>query len=330
MAFRACNDRAGFRMPFGGAISTPVETGGGRKAQAGSRFTFPLWGALLAAFLLTHCAPGPGPEGSRSPATSVVMPVDAVLPLAEGWRVFSLGMQRHARVSDARKDWSGSEAWPWLVLTPPSGPFRPVQVIMGWNGSFYLVDAASARLCLYDTAAALLSTFPLPETFTPFPAARAAVFRGADGAFTFIDYGSGEAFQYSERRTTDAGAARWVDRGKVKLPAGTGDCEQPPGSTDLFCRGGDGGPLRFDGALNRLPPSSGEVAGTRGRWRVLWDPAKGQWVKQGLSTDGRPLFQHHATAFIWTRIPEEFPSAPRPDSLLIRRPPGYKPAPEKP
>src|SRR5690606_38660322 len=117
---------------------------------------------------------------------------------------------------------------------------------------FLLVDAASARLCLYDSSAALLATTPLPEAFTPFQAGRVAVFRAADGAFTFVDYAAGEASQFADRQTSGAGKTQWIPRGRVKLPAGLRACMQPPGSEELFCRGGDGGPLRFDGALNRI------------------------------------------------------------------------------
>jgi hypothetical protein len=235
--------------------------------------------------------------------------LDAVMPVGAGWRIFQLGARREAFVRDT------PFAPPWRTLAAPSGPFRPVQAVAGQRGYFHLVDAASSRLCLYDADAALLSTHPLPAEFTPFPAGRAAVFRGADGAFTFIDYGSGEAYQYADRQTIEAGATQWVPRGRVKLPAGTRECAQPAGSSDLYCRDASGAPLRFDGALNRAPVrTAGEAArmtpqgaspyaasstALRARWQPGDHPTNSGWVFDAL----RPVGEGDSVSVAFVVLP---------------------------
>ncbi len=244
--------------------------------------------------LLTLVMAGCAAPGTRALASGAGADIDAVLPAPEGWRLFQLGTRRHAVVPARAEAWVRGvpRAPAWKTLAPPSGAFRPVQAVPGHRGYFYLVDAAAARLCLYDADASLLSTYPLPPEFTPFPAGRAAVFRGADGAFTFVDYGAGEARQYADRQTFDAGATRWIPRGRVKLPSGIRDCVQPPGSTELLCRDAGGAPLRFDGALNRVPPraprgpaapSTGMTSGEGGGagWIVP------RWTEEGWSFEGR-------------------------------------------
>ncbi|HLU70487.1 MAG TPA: hypothetical protein VKZ88_06925, partial [Fibrobacteria bacterium] len=86
---------------------------------------------------------------------------DAVLPAPDGWRLFQLGTRRHAVVPARPDAWvQGVPRAPvWKTLAAPSGAFRPVQAVPGHRGYFYLVDAASARLCLYDAGASLLSTY---------------------------------------------------------------------------------------------------------------------------------------------------------------------------
>lgn len=254
--------------------------------------------------------------GARAPDRNAG--IDAVLPVEKGWRVFSLGTQRHARVAGDSAAWPGGvpDSLAWRKLTAPAGPFRPVQAVPGQRGYFHLVDAASGRLCLYDADAALLSTFALPAEFLPFPAGRAAVFRGADGAFTFLDYGSGEAWQFADRQTIDAGMTQWVPRGRVKLPAGLRGCVQPAGMTDLLCRAGDGSPLRFDGALNRIP------AGLREDVRAFplrpeWyggDTGSGRWLLRGIAANGAdPLFLFDPEQRRWVVPPLE-DGALRPDA----------------
>jgi hypothetical protein len=255
--------------------------------------------ALVTSLVLTLAgcaAPGARPHAVAAGAGPET---DAVLPAPDGWRIFQLGTRRHAVVPARPDAWvRGVPRAPvWKTLAAPSGAFRPVQAVPGHRGYFYLVDAASARLCLYDAGASLLSTYPLPPEFTPFPAGRAAVFRGADGAFTFVDYGAGEASQYADRQMSEAGASRWIPRGRVKLPAGIRDCVQPPGSTELFCRDAGGAPLRFDGSLNRVSPRTQEESvapilpalpgglsrgeGMDGGWIVP------RWTEDGWSFEGR-------------------------------------------
>jgi hypothetical protein len=198
-------------------------------------------------------------------------------------------------------------------LAAPAGAFRPVQAVPAQRGYFLLVDAASARLCLYDEGAGLLSTFPLPEAFTPFPAGSAAVFRGADGAFTFINYVAGEAWQFADRQTSGTGTTQWVSRGRVKLPAGLRDCMQPPGSEELFCRGGEGSPLRFDGALNRVPVRGAAVDSSSvaaRRVSAAWDAEAGGWALEGRSTDGTALFRYLPGQKRWLRASQARPVPP--------------------
>jgi hypothetical protein len=307
---RAGRANAGFRV-FWWTVTAITR----RSAQAVARVALVLslaaplpvgLGVLLAPAGLAGCA-SPAP---RSPAgSSPELPVDAVLPAGDGWRVFQLGTLRHAKVPGSPEAWAGgtpavtpatsssdpSASSPWLKLAAPTGAFRPVQAVPAQRGYFLIVDAASARLCLYDENAGLLSTFPLPEAFTPFPAGRTAVFRGTDGAFTFVDYATGEAWQFADRQVSGAGATQWVSRGRVKLPAGLSACAQPPGSEELFCRGGDGSPLRFDGALNRIPAhlarDARDATDPARRISAVWDAEAGEWALEGRAVDGTALFR---------------------------------------
>lgn len=273
-----------------------------KTAQALARF-FLLLLPLAAGLAGQGCA---SPRAAGADAPGPAPAIDAVLPAGDGWRLFRLGALRHATA--ARDPETGVLSPPasashsgWQTLASPSGPFRPVQAIPAQFGYFLLVDAASGRLCLYDSAAALIATSPLPEPFTPFPAGRAAVFRGADNAFTFVDYAAGEAWQFADRQTSGAGQTQWIPRGRVKLPAGTRACMQPPGSAELFCRGGDGSPLRFDGALNRVPAHRADARG--GRTAAVWVPASGEWALEGRAEDGTALFRFLPSRRLWETIP---------------------------
>jgi hypothetical protein len=277
--------------------------------------------ALLGVMLLAGCASSASSSLASSPASlSSAGAVDAVLPVGDGFRVFQLGTLRHAKIAGSPEAWAGgtpavtptspvlsssdssSVAIPtssWLKLAAPAGAFRPVQAVWAQRGYFLLLDAASARLCLYDEGAALLSTFPLPEAFTPFSTGRTAVFRGADGAFTFVDYAAGEGWQFADRQTSGAGTTQWVSRGRVKLPAGLRSCMQPPGSEELFCRGADGAPLRFDGALNRVPAhraAASEASDVRGGipgpfMAAKWNGEAREWILEGRADSGSKLFR---------------------------------------
>jgi hypothetical protein len=281
----ASSSRAGSKAVWSGpAACSPLAQG--KSAQPRRR----LLGAFLAALALAGCASAPG-AGSASSAVPR-SDVDAVLPSREeagearahSWRLFRLGAQRFARVPAESAAWAG-EAWTraeWKTLPSPGGAFRPVQAVQAARGYFLLVDAASSRLCLYDTSAGLISTFPLPERFTPFPAGRAAVFRGADGTFIFADYASGEAWQYADREAAQ-GAASWVLRARVKMPMGWRDCYQQPGSQGLACRIANGA-SRFDGTLNRTTGTGASP----GDSRLDWDAEKREWVLTGVSSEGGP------------------------------------------
>jgi hypothetical protein len=287
---------------------------------------------VIAPFALVFSLSGCASSSAASSARAGALPdapevvIDAVLPAGEGFRVFQLGTLRHAKIPGNPEAWAGgtpavapassgssapsvpgdTASVVWLKLAAPAGAFRPVQTVPAQRGYFLLVDAASARLCLYDDGAGLISTFPLPEAFTPFPAGRAAVFRGADGAFTFVDYAAGEAWQFADRQTSGAGTTQWISRGRVKLPAGARACMQPPGSEELFCRGGDGSPLRFDGALNRVSARSlrdgnFQNADPDARTLAVWDAATGEWTLEGRATDGTTLFRFLPAQKRWQR-----------------------------
>jgi hypothetical protein len=280
----SCNAHANARVPAGGRF--PAIWGAAKRVarkNAQSRSVKAIAILLIAAALsgLGGCAPGPGATRKRPE-------IDAVLPSEGSWRLFRLGAQRHARVPADSTAWAG-EAWShaeWRAIPSPGGAFRPVQAVQGARGYFLLVDAASARLCLYDTAASLLSTFPLPERFTPFAAGRSAVFRGADGTFIFADYAAGEAWQYADREGPQGNAA-WVLRARVKMPVGWRDCVQQPGSEGIACRSA-AGPLLLDGALNRV---AARVA-FRPESRLTWDAGAGAWTLTAVAVpDSVPLFR---------------------------------------
>lgn len=309
------------------------------QAQAGSPSGCPHSRVLLKAFVVTTalvlwgllasgCA-SRGMQGEHAAANtesskpSTPLTIDAIHQSGDGWRVFQLGARREAFVRIPTR--GAPESLPWKMLATPSGIFRPVHIVWGQRGYFYVVDAASARLCLYDENAALLSTHPLPPEFTPFPAGRAAVFRGADGAFTFVDYGAGEAWQFADRLTIDAGATRWLPRGRVKLPAGTRECVQPSGSSNLYCKDAAGAPLRFDGALNRVglrvagddvvpeisPLTSAAAADAtlRVRWEAQASAADAGWVFEAVNTSAPDsvVFRYDPQMRNWT-----FPEASAP------------------
>lgn len=240
------------------------------------------------------------------------LPIDAsaanlsnVANAGEGWRIFRLRTLRHARVATDSVTWrsgvpqvADSE---WLKLAAPTGPFRPMLVVPGQRGYFYLVDAASGRLCLYDADAALLSTFALPKEFVPFRAGRMAVFRGTDGAFTFLDYATGEAWQFADRQTADAGATGWIPRGRTKLPAGVNGCLQPAGSAELFCLDGERSPLHFDGALNKIstrPHTEKPSHRKTIAHYAVWEGIRSRWILRGEAS-GRVLFLFDPESKSW-------------------------------
>jgi hypothetical protein len=261
-------------------------THAGKKAQAGAA----LLCLSLVGFLFSACA-----ATSQASASAASSPeIDAVLPSKESWTLFRLGGLRYARVPAASSAWadpSPSGLPPgvvWMTIPAPEGAFRPVQALSAARGYFYLVDAASSRLCLYDSAAGLISTFPLPERFTPFSAGRAAVFRGADGTFIFADYAAGEAWLYTDREGVE-GERAWMLRARTKMPVGWRDCVQQPGQDGIACRSG-GAAMRFDGALNRIPAGgarTGESSTLSGHSfpasRLTWDAATREWTLEGLS-----------------------------------------------
>jgi hypothetical protein len=256
-------------------------------------------GALVALTLGVACAPRPAPEAKRG------LEIDAAISSRSGWTVFRLGEQRYARLPATGEAWADtglSNRAAWRAIPSPDGVFRPVAVLAGARGYLYVVDAGSNRLCLYDSAFGLISTYPLPERFTPFPSGRAAVFRGVDGGFLFADYATGEAFLYSDREGTEGGRV-WGLRARAKMPVGWRDCVQRPGGTSVSCRAG-GGVVRYDGALNRIPAGGaavrdedGSVSAVPGEpaSRLFWNPETREWVVEGQSFDHSPLFHFYPT-----------------------------------
>ena len=266
-----------------------------KKAQAGFLLTVLLF--------VTACSMSPRVAGSGSE-------IDAILPSNASWTLFRLGGLRYARVPATPQAWAdtgvsagvSSNGLPsgvqWLGIPSPEGVFRPVQALPAARGYFYLVDGASSRLVLYDSAAGLISTFPLPDRFIPFSAARTAVFRGADGTFLFADYAAGEAFLYTDRESSESvgGTRAWMLRARTKMPVGWRDCVQQPGSEEISCRSG-AGVLRFDGSLNRIP--AGGSAADRSALqsnplmspgyplsRLRWNVEGRTWVLEGLTPAG--------------------------------------------
>ncbi len=192
-----------------------------------------------------------------------------------GWLLFRFDALRYQKMADGDSSWRG-DGWNrgdrWLTLSSPGGVFRPMQAVRAGMGQFYLVDAGQQRLCLYDTGAQLLSTFPLPAALPPAQPGRVEVFRGANGSFTFLDYFDGEAWQYVDRYGGE-GAPDWVLRNHTRLPLGLDACWQDPGGLGLACQA-QRSPMRLDDALNRV--GAGTTA--RGPVRMVWDPQASEWV----------------------------------------------------
>ena len=285
MAGRRCKARAGDGIAESAPWSASASARMRRAAQSIAPLHLPfsrrgararVLSCVAAAFLAACAAPSPDPAVGESGSTGNGKPgwtADAFVPLEDGVRLLRFGgfaAAEHARPDSMPR---------WLTLAAPAGAFRPVQAVWAQRGYFLLADAASSRLCLYDADAALLSTFPLPEAFTPFTPGRAAVFRGADGAFTFLDYTTGEAWQYADRLTGD-GNARWVLRGRTRFPTGVRACVQPPGATSLLCRMGRDTPVQFDGALNRVPARGVATGVLTATWERDGDAGAdgAQWV----------------------------------------------------
>jgi hypothetical protein len=268
-------------------ISRHVPEASRKKAQGGFLLAVLLCAGsfFLTAVFLTACSMSPRNAGA-GPEIDAVLPPSP--PSNSNWTLFRLGALRYARVPSTTQAWRDTgAAFEWFAIPSPEGAFRPVQALPAARGYFYLVDGASSRMCLYDSAVGLISTFPLPDPFVPFSAARVAVFRGSDGAFLFADYAAGEASIYTDREGVE-GARTWLLRARTKMPVGWRDCYQQPGSEEIACRSG-GGALRFDGALNKIPASGAGT--TEATSRLSWDPGAREWTLEGFSPDGFPLFR---------------------------------------
>jgi hypothetical protein len=236
---------------------------------------------------LAGCAPTP-----VSTVFVTGVEADAVMPSGDSWYVFRFSGRHYLRLPARAEAWNERDflfRQAWLTITSPGGAFRPVQAVAGVQGHFYLLDAAQGRLCLYDTAAQLLSTFPLPQALPPFTPGRMEVFRGGDGAFTFVDYMAGEAWQFADRQGSEGGMD-WVLRNRVKLPMGIRDCVQAPGRSTLSCAL-SGSPIRLDASLNRI--ESRGTAPVRDGERLSWDPDAAAWILEVFPNglEGRPLFR---------------------------------------
>ncbi len=205
--------------------------------------------------------------------------VDAVLKIDDTWTLFRFGGSRYQSLSEDSLPAKFRRAAAWMEIASPGGAFRPVQGVVAGSGHFYLVDAAQKRLCLYDSGARLLSTFPLPPSNPPASPGRVEIFRGANGSFTVVDYLAAEAWQYADRRES-VGGADWVLLNRAKLPLGISDCFQEPGNLVLDCRVGRE-PARFDVSLNRI----GAHSATSGRDRMVWHVDTGEWVLEASAKD---------------------------------------------
>jgi len=196
---------------------------------------------------------------------------DAVVHSRDMWYAFRFGGARYSRFPNFES---------WKEIASPGGAFRPVAALEGIQGHFYLLDAAQGRLCLYDTGAQLISTFPLPSILLPWAPGRMVAFRGADGAFTFLDYASGEAWQFADRQGSE-GTADWILRNRIRLPMGIRDCIQEPDSGSIACVLPDG-PARFDASLNKSSDHNNNHSGGR----TVWDESAREWTLEVADKDG--------------------------------------------
>ena len=114
-----------------------------------------------------------------------------------------------------------------------------------------------------------------------------AAFSASDGAFTFLDYVTGDAVQYVDREGREGGMD-WVLRNRFKLPMGMRDCIQEPGQLGLACALPDG-PAHFDASLNRVGVHVLPLAVSR----LFWDRNLSSWGISGfdVKSEGRPLFR---------------------------------------
>jgi hypothetical protein len=219
--------------------------------------------------------------------------VDGLVQSNDIWYVFQFGSLRYLRVPEKTEAWNNNvlnSQEGWMQIASPGGAFRPVQAVKGIHGHFYLVDAAEGRLCLYDTAAQLLSIFPLPPSALPVTPGRSAVFFAGDDGFTFIDYQTDEATQFADRQGSEGGTD-WVLRNRVKLPLGLRDCIQEPRGPGIACGVPDGF-IHLDAALNRV---DSHLLTSNGSARIIWDADAAGWVLQGFEKDSeKPLFQFWA------------------------------------
>ncbi len=224
----------------------------------------------------------------QSPASE--LQADAILQVHDSWYVFRWGSQRYLRLSQAeiptQKRMANADQW--LKIASPSGIFRPVAGLSAWplsSGHFYLLDAGENRICLFDAEARLLSTFPLPKELIPQSTNRLEFFRG-QGAFTFLNPLTGEAWQFAERQEGNAGSTDWILRNRTKLPMGIQDCFQDPSGYALFCRK-DQNPLQFDASLNQVfgALTNQEV------YRMHWDTKQKAWKLSVGKVDTLPDFE---------------------------------------
>ncbi len=243
-----------------------------------------LW-AFLISVAITGCSPRP-----VSHEASKEISVDAMIRSGDSWFLFRFNGLRYLPMSSRLDAWNKTVfATPerWLNITSPGGAFRPVQAIAGTQGHFFLLDAAQGRLCLYDTAAQLLSTFPLPQSLLPWNPGRMGAFAGSDGSFTFLDYFVGEALQFADRGGREGGTD-WVVRNRFKLPMGMKDCIQEPGQSGLACVLPEG-PAHFDASLNRVGVHALPLLASS----MFWDKDAASWGISGfdLKSGGKRLFR---------------------------------------
>jgi len=232
------------------------------------------------------CSSHPGSHAG----TEAGIEADAVLFTGHSWTVFNFGARRYLQILKSSAGLNEDSLQPshWLEISSPGGSFRPVQAVEAMQGNFYLIDAAQDRLCLYDSAAHLLSTFPLPGAIGNFNSGRMEAFRGGGGAFTFLDYQTGDTKQFVSRAGNDGGAS-WTLLSNGRLPIGLKHCVQELEGQGLSCILPEG-PIRFDHTLNRIRTEDSRSS----QARLTWEAAIQGWIMVAEGSDGKTLFQFNA------------------------------------
>lgn len=192
--------------------------------------------APLRKFLMVCAALYLGGCGStyfaRSAKTQVV---DQILPSGDQVFLFDFNQSRFQKVSQSSLHALQTDSIfsslgiqnKWLAIPTPGEPFLPIKAVWGRNGNFFLLDLSQKRLCQYDTAGQIISTFSLPPEIQKQNLDRMEIFWTRDGMFSFLDLHLGIAWQYSERRLT-SGGSDWQLRNTLHLPINLESCLWEP------------------------------------------------------------------------------------------------------